>query len=149
MADLPHARSWLASRPATADTRVREQRAPSTSPVPDDSAPARRAGVATRMSMFAMTENENAVSIAFSIERNSGVSGFGAQFEGADRSRSPQHQAWQPERELRHVGHQHQHREHHAVERPDAPHHLLDRDLADRAADEEDRADRRVAKADA
>ena len=41
------------------------------------------------------------------------------------------------------IGHQHQHDEHHAVERPDLAHHLLHRDLADRAADEQHRADRR------
>ena len=31
----------------------------------------------------------------------------------------------QPQRQRRHVGHQHQHREHHVVERPDAAHHVV------------------------
>src|SRR5712671_2373023 len=63
--------------------------------------------------------------------------------------RSLQHPPRKPQRDFRNIRDQHQNREHHPVERPDAAHHLLDRHPPDRAADEQDRADRRLAQADA
>ncbi len=60
-----------------------------------------------------------------------------------------QHHLRQPEGDAGHIGHQHQHEEHHAVERPDLAHHLLDRDFAHGASHEQDRPHRRMAEPDA